>query len=66
VFVHLPIRGGEPTSMTPLEDGYPTHEWRLRAQVPTSGPDFVAEFVLPVFDRATTPDVPGSSKNPAV
>ena len=50
LFVHLPIRGGEATSMTPLEVGYPTFEWRLRVQVPTAGPDFVAEFVLPVFE----------------
>lgn len=52
LFVQLPISGGVPTSMTPLEVGYPTYEWRLRVSVPTSGPDFVAEFVLPVFDVA--------------
>ena len=52
LFVNLPIRGGVVTSMTPLEVNHPTYEWRLRVSVPTAGADFVAEFVLPVFDRA--------------
>jgi hypothetical protein len=52
VFVNLPVRGGVPTTMTPLAVDHPTYEWRLRVQVPTTGADFVAEFVLPVFDLA--------------
>ena len=58
VFVNLPVRGGVPTTMTPLEIDHPTHEWRLRVQVPTAGADFVAEFVLPVFDLANVTSVP--------
>jgi hypothetical protein len=58
VFVNLPVRGGVPTTMTPLEIDHPTYEWRLRVQVPTAGADFVAEFVVPVFDVANVTSVP--------
>ena len=58
LFVQLPIRGGVATSMTPLAVNHPTYEWRLHVQVPTAGPDFVAEFVVPVFDVAGPAEAP--------
>lgn len=54
VFVRVPLRPGEPTSMHTLTAGRPTYEWRLRVAMPTAGADFAAEFVLPVFLVAAT------------
>lgn len=49
IFVELPARGGEPTTMGPAAVERPSYEWRLGVRVPTAGADFAAEFVLPVF-----------------
>lgn len=55
LFVRLPVRGGAATSMTPLTASSPVYEWRLRVTAPTAGADFVAEFVLPVFEITGAP-----------
>ena len=52
LFLQLPVRGGEPTTMAAVTSEQPGHEWRLRIETPTPGADFVAEFVLPVFPVA--------------
>ena len=52
LFVQVPISGGVATTMGPLDPDHPTHEWRLGVSVPTVGADFVAEFVLPIFEGA--------------
>lgn len=61
LFVQLPLRGGAPTSMHPAQADLPEYEWRLRVEMPTAGADFVAEFVLPIFEvagAATAPALP--------
>src|ERR1043166_5760874 len=52
LFVQLPVRGGAPTSATRGAGGDYDYEWRLIVRTPTAGADFVAEFVLPVFEIA--------------
>ena len=54
LFVQLPLRGGEATTMTAASSAAPAYEWRLRVETPTAGADFVAEFVLPVFAVEST------------
>lgn len=49
IFVELPVRGGEPTTMWAATVERASYEWRLSVRVPTPGADFAAEFVLPVF-----------------
>jgi hypothetical protein len=60
LFVQLPMTGGVATTMGKLETDHPTYEWRLRVSVPTTGADFVAEFVLPVFEVARPPSAASS------
>lgn len=55
LLVQLPLRAGRASTMAPAGVDHPAFEWRLRVEMPTAGADFVAEFVLPVFEVAGVP-----------
>jgi hypothetical protein len=49
LLVQLPVPEAPASTVDPATEAAPAIEWRLKVEMPTSGADFVAEFVLPVF-----------------